>query len=105
MYRAGFSVHDFFSAHNVTTKNGAYRLLSKANAKYWQLPGKVLDNLHGYSRLFWRTRARGNTNAGWGKPLNTLDINFIVAMHLDLGAQLPKVLNNIPGEGVIVVEH
>jgi hypothetical protein len=26
-------------------------------------------------------------------------------MHLDLGAQLPKVLNNIPSERVVVVEH
>ena len=105
MYRAGFSVHDFFGAHNVTAKNGAYRLLPEANPKYWQLPGKVLNNLHRYSRLFWRTRARRNKNTGWGKPLNTLDIDFIITVHLNLGAQLPKVLNNIPGEGVVVVEH
>jgi hypothetical protein len=105
MYRAGFAVHHFFSTHNVTAKNRAYRLLPKANAKYWQFPGKVLNNLHRDSRLFWRARPRGNTNTRWGKPLNTLQVDFIITMHLNLGAQLPKVLNNIPGEGVVVVEH
>ena len=48
---AGFAVHHFLRADNLTPKNGANALLSQTNTKYRHFAGEVLDHRHGNTRF------------------------------------------------------
>ena len=101
----GLTMHHPFRSHDIATKNRADALLPKANTKYRQLTGEVLNNRHRYARLSRGARARGDTNTR-GRFLRYLsERNLVITAHFDFGAQLPEVLHDVPGKGVVVVDH
>ena len=101
----GFAVHHPFRSYDIATKNRADTLLPKANTKYRQLTGKVLYDRHRYACFGRGARARGDTNTR-GRFLRYLsERNLVITADFDLSAQLPEVLHDVPGKGVIVVDH
>ena len=65
----------------------------------------MLYHRHGDACLLGRAWAGGNANAGRCLGFDLTHGDGIVAMHLHLGTEFPEILDDIPGEGVIVVDH
>jgi hypothetical protein len=86
-------------------KRFANGLVAEANAQNRRLPRHVPDERHQNSRLMRRAGARRKQNPLRLHGLNLLRRYLVVAPHHDLRAQLAQVLNEVVGEGVVVVEN
>jgi hypothetical protein len=106
---AGLAVHQLLRADDVAAKRRANALVAQAHAQDGQLAGKVLDRSHRDAGLGRRAGAGRNDQA---IELPALQARFdlghgdlVVAEHFHLGAQFAKVLDDVVGEAVVVVDH
>ena len=82
-------MHHPSRSHDIATKNRADALPPKANTKYRQLTGEVLNNRHRYARLSRGARARGDKTRG--RFLRYLsERNLVITAHFNFGAQPQK---------------
>ncbi len=82
-----------------------HRLVAEADAEH-RRPGlgEGADRLAGDPRLGGRAGA-GRDDEAVGAALQQLaDLGLVVADHLELGAELTQVLDQVVGEGVVVVD-
>src|SRR5262249_20776836 len=100
----GLAVHHPFGPHHASPEGLADRLMPQANAENWNLPGKLANGRHAHPRLARRAWP-GGKNERIGTPGSySLHVDPIVAEDFDRRAQLPQILNQVEGEGVVVVD-
>ena len=102
---AGLAMHHLTCSDNLPTKYGTNALLAEANTKDRHLARKALNHRHGDAGLFRRAWAGRNTDPRGRPLLYFLETDRVVAVNLYLCAQFPEVLNDVPGEGIVVVDH
>jgi hypothetical protein len=78
--------------------------VSEADSEDRYLSGKVTDHIKGDASLVWRARPRRDHDFSWGHALDLLRRDLIVAAHLHFFPCLANVLNEVEGEGVVIVE-
>src|SRR3984957_1305391 len=81
------------------------RLMPQTHAENRKLPRQFLDQLHGNSRLLWRTRTRRNYNALRFFTRDLLNADLVVAVHFHLASQLTQILRQVVGKRVVVIEQ
>src|SRR5882762_1099045 len=105
MNLAGFAVKNLGSANDFAAECRADGLMTEAYAKDRELSGQAANQVDANSGIL-RGAWAGRNYDGFGlAPRNFLDGNFIVAMHLDIATQLAKVLGQVVGKGIVVVEQ
>jgi hypothetical protein len=104
-HRAGLAVHDLAGADYIAAKGLADGLMAQAHAQNRQLAGEVLDDVNRDAGFGRGARAGRNDDALGVEGFDFGNGEFIVAHDFDLGAQLTKVLHNVVGKRVVVIDH
>src|SRR5262249_40185831 len=63
------------------------------------------DQGYGDARLARRARTRRDDDPVGSQPRDLVERDRVVPADVDLGAELPKVLDEVVGEGIVVVDH
>src|SRR5215471_4297523 len=101
-----FAMKEPRRAHHPATEHLANRLMTQTNAENRYRRTKMLDNLHGYSRIVGRARAGRNYNSiGLQIRRDLIDCSFIIAAHHYLLAEFTQILNQVVREGIVVVDY
>ena len=96
-----FSVEEFWSTIHCCTKGGSDRLMSEADAKYWNRTR--LGDLNTHTSVLRGARS-------W-RQQHTIElshivrIKLVVAYHRDRGIQLRQILHKVEHERVVVIDH
>ncbi len=104
MDAAGLAVHDFRRANHFPSKRVSDGLVPQAHAQDGNLPREAPDHVDANARIFRRARPRRNHDALRLFRGDFVERNLVVAMHLQLPAQLAEKLREVIGERVVVVE-
>src|SRR5579864_7210393 len=103
--RAGLAVHDMTGTNDIAAEGFADRLVTEADAEHWDFSREVADQVDADARLMRRAWAGRDDDALGTHALNFVHGNLVVAAHLDLCAQFAEVLDQVVGEGIVVVEY
>src|SRR5947208_5513588 len=101
----GLAVHDAPGTHDRAAEGGADRLVPEADAEDGEPAREALDERHRDARLARRAWPGRDHDAVGAERRHLLQRDGIVAPHVDLGAELAQVLDEVVGEGVVVVDH
>src|SRR5690606_21089430 len=99
------AVHDALGADDAATEGSADGLVAKADAEQRDAAGKMFDGGHRDARLIGRAGARRDHDVARRHGFDAGEIDLVVADHAHVGAQFPEVLHEVPGEGIVVVDH
>jgi len=100
----GLAVHHLAGMHDAPAKGLADGLMSQADTQDGDPAGEGLDHLHRNTRLVGGTGPGGDDDL---VGLHLLDLSagdFVIAKYPDFNSQLTKVLHQVVGEGVVVVD-
>ena len=81
------------------------RLVAEADAERRHARPEAPDELDGDARFRRPSRARRDDEPVGRERLRLVDRERVVAVHGDLGAALLEQVDEVPGEGVVVVDH
>ncbi|MNQ80552.1 hypothetical protein D3C85_955370 [compost metagenome] len=104
-HRAGLAVHHLAGAHHIAAERLADRLMAQAYTENRQLAGEVLDCLNGNTGLGGCARAWRYHDTLGVEGFDFSYGQFVVADHFDVRTQLTKVLNDVVGKRVVIVDH
>ena len=102
--RRGLAVHEAVSAHDATAEVVAHGLVPEADAEEWDAAGESLDHGEGDAGLGGRARARRNEYTRWFQSEGLGRGDLVVAEHPLLHPEVAKVLDQVEGERVVVVD-
>ena len=102
--RAGFAVHQVAGADDLAAEGLADGLMAEADSQDRRLAGHAADQRNQNAGLAGRAGARREQDALGPERLDLIDGQLVVAIDLDLRAQLTQVLDKVVGEGIVVVE-
>ena len=101
-----FPVHHFLSVNNVSPQRFADGLMSEADAEHRHLACESLaDELEQNSRAIWTPRTGREDNRVGAKGEDGIDRCAVAASSRHIAAEDLKVLHEVVGERVVVVEH
>ena len=103
--RAGFAVHQVAGADDLTAECFADGLVTQADAENRHFPGHVANERNQNSRIGRSAGAGREQDALRLQRLDLFHGQFVVAIDLNLRAQLSQVLDKVVGERVVVVEN
>lgn len=106
--KAGLAVHQFWRADDVAAEGCADGLVAEANAQNWRADVVlriVLDDPDGRSRFLRGAGTGGDEDAVGLHGRNLFGRDFIVATDDDIYTVFAHVLDQVVGEGVVVVEN
>src|SRR5262245_65700775 len=92
-------------SHTFYAKRHGQGLMAKADAKERDTPAEMPDCLNRHTRFHWCAGSWRNVDTAGVERLNLVDRNLIVTKYLNILTQFPKVLHEVIGEGIIVVDH
>ncbi len=102
---AGFAMHQTIGSHHLASKSLRDCLMTKTDAKERNFTGKPLNCGHRNPRFFWCTRPGRNYQSLRCQLCNIVQSQFIISDHFDLFAKFKKILNQVVGKGVVIVDH
>src|SRR6266487_6705458 len=103
--RRGFSVDDFTRVHNLAAESLADRLMAEAHAQYRDPAGKLAYHSERDPRFIGSTGPGRNDDAFRSHRGDVRRRDLVVAKHPDVRAQFAQILHQIPGEGIVIVDH
>ena len=104
VYGRYFAVHQLLRAHDAATKGFADGLVAEAYAQNGNLPGKAAQGGHGNAGFFGRAGAGADHEVLGLEFGNFVQRDVVVAAHADFLAELGEILDDVVGEGVVVVD-
>jgi hypothetical protein len=96
-------MHDLASANNLRPKNLGYRLMAQANAQYRKTASVMADGLQRNTALIGRAGARGNHQMSQRQRAHLIKGNSIISYYPNLSTELAKILVEVPGKRVVVI--
>src|ERR1051326_3524428 len=102
---ADFPVHDVPCPHHIAAERRANRLMPETYAEHRTLTQEVPDQINADARLLRRTRSGRHKSVAGPHGFDPLRGNLIIAAHLDLFPQLAQILDQVVGEGIVIVEN
>src|SRR6267154_4150649 len=105
MNLAGLAVKNLGSANDFATECRADGLMAQAYAKDRKFSGQAANQVDANSGVLRSAWAGRNYDGVRLAPRNFLDGDFVVAVHLDIATQLAKILGQVIGKGIVVVEQ
>src|SRR5438477_6655628 len=98
------AVHDPRRANDPAAERLSDRLMAEANAEDRNLTGEALDERHADPGLRGRARPGGDDDPLRLPGCDLLQRERIVAIHLYVRAQPSRVLHDVVGEAVVVLD-
>src|SRR5258707_3072957 len=103
--RRGFPVDDLTRMHDLAAESLADRLMTEAHPQYRDPAGKFAHRRERDPRFGGSAGPGGNDHAFRSHHGDVRRRDLVVATHFDVGAELAQILHQIPGEGIVVVDH
>src|SRR4030095_16398949 len=104
-YLADLPMHESGGSHDFSAEDFTDGLVSQAHAKNRRGFVEVSDNVLGDAGVYGSSRSGRNDDARGLEALDFFDRDLVVAMNAKLLTQLAKVLHEVVGEGVVVIDH
>ena len=98
-------MHQLLGAHNLTSVNLPDGLVPQTHSEDWQLATKGRNDLAGNPRLIRRARTRRNTDPRGLEIAKFFHRHGIIPQHFHLRSQLAKILDEIVGKGIVVIDN
>ena len=102
--QAGLAVHQCFCAYDVAAKSRADGLMTEADSEQGNFAGEMANQIDADAGVLGRAGTGRNQDTIGVERSDLADREFIVTAYLDLGAELPQILDEVVGERVVVVE-
>ena len=99
----GLAVHQAIRADDVSTIDLADGLVTEADTEYGGGRAELADEFDGDARLVWCAGTGGNADFLRGEGFHFIDGEGVVTENFHLHAKLAKVLDEVVGEGIVVV--
>src|SRR5437764_9704007 len=99
------AMHQVRGADNVAAESFANGLMSQADSEYWNLAGKVADQVDADARFIRSAGARGDHNPLGIHVFDLVHRDLIIASNFHLAAKFADVLHQVVGERIVVVEY
>ena len=99
-----FAVHETFGPNDFTAEDVANGLMAKTNAEQRCGFAKALDHGATDAGFFWRARAGGDADVVGLEPRDLIQRDLIIATDFHDGTHFAEVLDEIVGEGIVVVD-
>src|SRR5206468_8025597 len=104
-HRGGLPEHEPVSAHHLPAEHLPDALVPEADSQNGNFPGEPLDDSTADPGVARASRARLDHDGLGVPPHGVLDGDLVVPDHVRGTAQLAQILDEVPGEGVVVVDH
>src|SRR4029079_12950408 len=98
-------MHDPIGTNDNAAVRFTNRLVPEANTENRNRASPTANQWHADARLRRRARARGDDDRLRRQVADGFNVDGVVPTNLDLGSELAEVLNEVVGEGVVVVEN
>ena len=98
-------MHQPIGAHHFAPKRHRQGLMAQTDAQHRNAPGKVSDGVHRNAGLFGGTGARRDHQPLRTQGLDLLDRELVVPIHAHVFPQLPEILHQVIGEGIVIIDH
>src|SRR3954468_18336940 len=98
------SMHQPFGADDFSAKDLANALMTEANPEDGRLFSQFTNDLLAPAGVFRPAWAGRDTNPVWGQLADLSKCDLVVPFHRHLRAELSKVLDEIIGERVVVID-
>src|SRR5574337_1920835 len=102
--RRGLAVHQASRPHDPAAKCGTDALMAEADAKDRDLSGKLTDEVATDAGFLRGLRSRRDYNLIGMKRFDLLQRNLVVPEDARAFAELAQVLDQIIGEGIVVID-
>ena len=102
--RAGLAVHQVLGADDLSAESGADGLMSEADAEHGNFAGEVADDVDADAGVLRGAGAGGDDDALGMHGGDFGDGHLVIAAHFDVSAQFSEILDEVVGEGIVVVE-
>src|SRR6478672_1174868 len=99
------AVHKALGSHNLASKCHSQRLVAETDTEYRQASREMLDHLDGDASFIGGARSRGDDDAVGLQRLDLLHRYLVVPVDPDIFAQLPEVLDEVVGKGIVIIDH
>ncbi len=96
-------MHERRGAHHPSPVGLSDALVSKADAQDGQLTGKLTHDLETDPRVLGSSRTRGDDQRVGARVPDAVYVDGVVAVHHRLRPELAQLLDEVVGEGVVVV--
>ena len=103
--RAGFAVHEFGCTDDLAAEGGSDGLMTEADAENGRFARHALDERHEDAGFLRRAGAGRKQDSFGMERLDLVDGKLVVAANDHLRAEFTEVLNEVVGEGIVVVEN
>ena len=104
MDRRGLSVHEPIRAHDVTAVHVADTLVAEAHAEQRDRRSEAADDFARDARLVRRAGAGRNADARGLHRRDFVGRDFVVSLHERIRAEFAEILDEVVGEGVVVID-
>jgi hypothetical protein len=101
----GLAVHQASSPNDPAAERRADALMAETDAKDRDLSCKPQDEVAADAGFFWGLRSRRDHNLIWSQLRKFIEGHLVIPEDPGTFAKLAQVLDQIIGEGVIVVDH
>src|SRR5437879_5499046 len=101
----GFAVHQRWSADDFPSKDFADGLVAEADPQYRDRCVKAPNDVFSDPGIRWCAGPGGNDNTLGFQALNFFERDLVVAEDAQLFAQFPKVLHEVVGERIVVIDN
>jgi len=99
------AVHELLRMHDLAAEGLADTLMPQAHAENRDFARELFNRRHRHP-CFIRRAGPGRDHDVIGfERIDAIKINLIVTVHLHLLPQLAKILHQVVGEGIVIVDH
>ena len=102
---AGLAMHQFRRPDNLATESLADGLMAEAHSQDGYTSGQLINHLKTYPCFVGSFRPGRDDNRIGQFLLDFIHSGLIVSDHSHLGAQFSQILDQVVGEGIIVVDY
>ncbi len=99
-----FAVHEPIRADDIAAIDLADALMAEADTEHGDVRAKSLDDFAGDSGFVWSARAWGDADSAGLERTYRVDVHNIVADDFHFGTKLAKVLDEVVGEGIVIID-
>jgi hypothetical protein len=102
---AGFAVHEVGGANDIPSKSRADGLMPEANAENGNFAGEMANQIDADACILGRAGSGRDYDVLGRQLFDSSDGNLVVTANFDLGSEFPKILDQVVGKRVVIVEN
>ncbi len=104
LHLAGLAVHERFGAHHFSAESRADGLMPQTHAEDGRAASHPADQFDADARILRRARAGRDDDALRAQRFHLGHAHLVVAAHIHLRPQFTEILDEVVGEGIVVIE-